>query len=164
MKTLVVVALAVLLVLTSCETQAPEFSAQQLTVQELNTSPGYAWFPMEVNLYTPNTSMVDAVRTTFDASTQKVAIFVKPGCSCRGTTRLFPQIMKTLMNAKVDMARVEVWSMRGNTDKHPYQPTITITDLPAVYVLRNDVVVAEVHDINYTNTNADTLIANAVAR
>ena len=164
MKTLVVIALAVLLVLTSCETTTPEFSAQQLSVQELNTSPGYAWFPTEVNLYAPSSPMVNAVRTAFDPSTQKVAIFVKPGCSCRGTMRLFPQIMKTLISAGVDMAKVEVWSMRGNTDKHPYQPTITITDLPAVYVFRNGVVVAEVHDINYTDTNADTLIANAVAR
>lgn len=77
---------------------------------------------------------------------------------------MFPQIMKTLISAGVDMSKVEVWSMRGITDKHPYQPTITIADLPAVYVFRNDVVVAEVHDNNYTNTNADTLIATALAR
>lgn len=164
MKSLVVIALALVLVLTSCETTTPEYSAQLLTVQELNSSPGYAWFPTEVNLYAPNPLMVDSVRTSFDASTQKVAIFVKPGCSCRGTTKLFPQIMKTLISSGVDMSKVEVWSMRGITDKHPYQPTITITDLPAVYVFRNGVVAAEVHDVNYTLFNADTLIANAVAR
>lgn len=164
MKSLVAIALVMLLVLTSCETTTPEYSAQRLSVQELNTSPGYAWFPTEVNLYAPNAPMVDAVRTAFDPSTQKVAIFVKPGCSCRGTMKLFPQVMKTLISAEVDMSKVEVWSMRGTTDKHPYQPTITITDLPAVYVFRNGVVTAEVHDVQYTNTNADTLIANAVAR
>ncbi|MDZ4745337.1 MAG: hypothetical protein SGJ05_04970 [bacterium] len=164
MKTLVIVVFTLLIVLSACTTEPVEFSAQQLTVQELNTSPGYAWFPTEVNLYAPNTSMVDSVRTTFDASTQKVAIFVKPGCSCRGTMRLFPQIMKTLIAADVDMSKVEVWSMRGITDKHPYQPTITITDLPSVYVFRNNVIVAEVHDGNYSDTNADTLIATALAR
>lgn len=164
MKTLAALALTLLIILTSCETATPEYTAQQLTVQELNTSPGYAWFPTEVNIYSPNASMVDSVRSTFDASTQKIAIFVKPGCSCRGTTRLFPQIMKTLMDAGVDMSKVEVWSMRGLTDKHPYQPTITITDLPSIYVFRNNVIKAEVHDDDFSNTNADTLIANAVAR
>jgi len=164
MKILVVLVLAALLVLTSCDTQAPDFTAQQLTVQELNSSPGYAWFPTEVNIYTPSAPMVDAVRTTFDPTTQKIALFVKPGCSCRGTTKLFPQIMKTLMDAGVDMTKVEVWSMRSITDKHPYQPTIAITDLPAVYVFRNNTVSAEVHDVNYSDTNADTLIANAIAR
>ena len=164
MKTLILIAVALLLVLTSCETEAPEYSAQQLTITELSESPGYAWFPTEMNLYTPSTPMVDSVRTKFDPSTQKIAIFVKPSCSCRGTTRLFPQIMKTLLNSGIDMSKVEVWSMRGITDKHPYQPNITITDLPAIYVFRNNVVNAEVHDVDYLDSNADTLIANAIAR
>ncbi len=164
MKTLIAIALAVLLILTSCETTTPEFSAQQLSVQDLNTSPGYAWFPAQMNQYTPSTPMVDSVRNRFDPSTQKVAIFVKPSCDCRGTMRLFPQIMKTLISAGVDMSKVEVWSMRSNADKHSYQPTITITDLPAVYVFRNGVVVGKIQDVDYTDNNADTLIANAVAR
>lgn len=164
MKTLLVIALTLLLVLTSCETVTPEYTAQQLTVTELNETPGYAWFPAEVSQYTPNADMVSTVKTAFDPSTEKIAIFVKPGCSCRGTTRLFPQIMKTLLDANVDMSKVEVWSMRGLTDKHPYQPTITITDLPAVYVFRNNLIVAEVHDVNYTDRNADTLIATAVSK
>ena len=150
--------------LNACETQAPEYSAQQLSVQELNTSAGYAWFPTEMALFTPNQLMVDSVRNAFDPKTEKVAIFVKPSCSCRGTTRLFPQIMKTLLSAGVDMSKVEVWSMRSTTDKQPYALMIAISDLPAVFVIKNNVVTAEIHDVNYTNTNADTLIATALAR
>ena len=70
--------------------------------------------------------------------------------------------MKTLIEANVDMSRVEVWSMRAETDKHPYQSTITLTDLPAIYVLDKGVVRASVRDNDYTDTNADSLIANAV--
>lgn len=159
-----VLTLAVLLLLTSCEEVAPDYSAQHLSLEELYESPGYPWFNTEVAIYNPTVWMVDAVRTGFDPNTQKILIFVKPSSICRGTTRLFPQVMKTLLAAGIDMTKVEVWSMRSVTDKQPYAPMITIVELPAVYVLRNDAVSASIPIQDYSYLNADTLIANAIAR
>ena len=161
---LILCALSIFIVVAACETQAPDNSAEKLTIQELNATPAYAWYPAEMSVYTPSAEMVNSVRNSFEPSAEKIAIFVKPTCSCRGTTKLFPQIMKTLVSADVDMDRVEIWSMRSASDSHPYQPNISITELPALFVFKNDVVVAHILGADYTDNNADTLIANALAK
>lgn len=150
--------------LAACSTTEPvDTAAEQLTMDELTKTPGYSWFVAEMQTFTPNATVVSDISAAMSSQTdRKVCIFVKPTCSCRGTQRLFPQVMKTLIEANVDMSRVEVWSMRSETDKHPYQTTITLTDLPAIYVLDKGVVRSSVRDIDYTDTNADSLIANAV--
>ena len=157
-------AFAIVLAFAGCTTtEAPDVSAELLTMDELTKSPGYTWFVAEMDTYTPNANVVSEISTTMtSAPGRKVCVFVKPTCSCRGTQRLFPQVMKTLMAANIEMSRVEVWSMRGATDKHPYQPTILITDLPAIFVLEDGAVRSIVSDQDYTDTNADSLIARAV--
>lgn len=155
---------SVLLVATSCTTTEPaEPVAEQLTMQQLTMSPGYSWFMAEMDSYLPKQTVLDDISASMSTNlNRRVCIFVKPSCSCRGTQRLFPQVVKALTAANVDMRRVEIWSMRGNTDKHPYQSIITIAELPAIYVLENDTVRSMILDKQYADTNAAELIANAV--
>lgn len=161
--------LAVILVATSCVTTVePSTEAQLLTMQDLTQTPGFAWFPAQMDQYTPASVHVDRVRTSMQASpNKKVYIFVRPTCSCRGTQRMFPQIMKTLMAAGIESTRIEIWSMRATTDTHPYRSLFTIGQLPAFFVVDNNVVKASMGDdfqTNYDETNADSLIANAVSQ
>lgn len=162
-STLVLAAVATFALLSACSTEEPEYVAQRLTLDELNTSAGYVWFPTEMGIYTPNTDMVTTVSQSFTDSTN-VVVFVRPACSCRGTQKLFPQVMKTLIDANIPMDKVEVLSMRGTKDRHPYMDRLSIASLPAVYVMKRGVIVAEVEDDDYSGANADTLIARAVAR
>ena len=91
-----------------------------------------------------------------------ICVCLKPSCSCRGTMKLFPQIMKTLVESKIDMDLVEIWSMRSETDEHPYMDHLSVTDLPVIFILRNNVLSSQILDADYTSTNADTLIADAL--
>lgn len=161
---LLVLALAALVVLSSCSTTEPtELTAEQITIEELTKTPGYAWFNAETNAYTPDPAAVAEVRAAMEAAPERrVCVFVKPACTCRGTQRLFPQVMKTLMAAGVNMNRVEVWSMRSATDRHRYENMFTLTELPSIYVLENGTLRSKVSDRDYDETNASTLIANAV--
>jgi len=163
MKLLLALASA-LVVFTACTTTEPvDPVAEQLTMQQLTMSPGYSWFMAEMDSYSPRQTVLDDIATSMTANVnRRVCIFVKPACSCRGTQRLFPQVVKALVAAKVDMNRVEIWSMRGSTDKHPYQSLITIGELPAIYVIENNAVRSFVSDKQYADTNAAELIANAV--
>ncbi len=155
---------SVLVLATACTTTEPaDPVAEQLTMQQLTMSPGYSWFMAEMDSYLPKQTVLDDISTSMTQNTnRRVCIFVKPSCSCRGTQRLFPQIVKALVAAKVDMNRVEIWSMRGTTDKHPYQSIITIGELPAIYVIENNAVRSMVSDKQYADSNAAELIANAV--
>jgi len=155
--------LCILFAVGCTSTEAPELAAEQLSMTELTKSPGYSWFVAEMTTYSPNTEMVSQINTSMATRPgSKVLIFVRPSCSCRGTQRLFPQVMRTLVDAKVDTSRIEIWSMRNATDKQPYQSTFTITSLPAIYVLESGAVRSRVIDADYTDTNADSLIARAV--
>ena len=155
---------SVLVLATACTTTEPtDPVAEQLTMQQLTMSPGYSWFMAEMDSYLPKQTVLDDISTSMTQNTnRRVCIFVKPSCSCRGTQRLFPQIVNALVAAKVDMNRVEIWSMRGTTDKHPYQSIITIGELPAIYVIENNAVRSMVSDKQYADSNAAELIANAV--
>jgi hypothetical protein len=163
MRNSAIVLFIVGLFLAACSTQGPSDSAQQLTYSELTTTPGYAWFQAEMAAYTPNASMVDSVRAHYNASEQKVCVFVKPSCSCTGTRRLFPRTVKTLQAAGVDMNSVEFWSMRTSADKQPYDPGVSIKALPTIVVMRNGVQSGRIEETDFTDTNADTLIAQAIA-
>ncbi len=152
----------VALTLVACNTTTPEQSGQKMSISDLEKNPGYSWYQTEVATYTPNTAMVDSVRSNFDATEQKICIFVKPSCGCRGTQRLFPRVMKTLLDANIDMSKVEVWSMRSPSDNTPYKTTLALTSLPTIVVMRNGVEDARIIDADFNEVNADTLIAQAV--
>lgn len=158
-----VVLLLCTVILVGCSTDEPEYVAERLTVEELNTSAGFIWFPAETSLYQPNPAKVAEVRTNFTATT-KAVIFVRPTCSCRGTQKLFPQVVKTLMEANVPMDRVEIYSVRSTKDKHPYQNRITLNELPAVFIDRSDTITVGFVEAEYTGFNADTLVARALLR
>ncbi len=156
--------ISLLVVLSACSTTEPaDAVAEQLTMQQLTMSPGYSWFMAEMESFVPKKLVLDEISASMASNVnRRVCIFVKPSCSCRGTQRLFPQVVKSLLAANVDMNRVEIWSMRGTSDKHPYQSIITIGELPTVYVLENNVVRSMVSDKQYADTNAAELIAAAV--
>lgn len=157
------IALMVMVGLTACSTDEPEYVAQRLSLDELNTAAGYVWFPTETSAYNPSAAVVADVAANF-SSAHKMFIFVRPSCSCKGTQKLFPQVMKTLIAANVPLDRVEVYSVRGTTDKHPYMDRIQLTATPAFYILRNDSLRAFIDDRDYTGSNADTLVSIAVKK
>lgn len=149
---------------TSCTTEAPPTDAQLMTIQELNSSAGYAWFPSETSLYTPNAAIVNQLKTSFDTNTQKITVYVKPACSCKGTQKLFPQVMKTLFAANIPMRCVTIYSMRSSADKHPMMDKFVVSTLPVFYITRNDSIRSSIVEIDYTGDNADSLTLRAILR
>lgn len=146
-------------------TTEPESTAQQLTMDELTRTPGFTWFVAEMSRFTPNAQLLPQIESAFTRTpSKKVCIFVKPTCSCRGTQRLFPQVVKTLIEAKVPASSIEIWSMRSESDRHQYENTLKITSLPAIFVIQDGAVRDSVRDFDFNDSNADSLIARAVNR
>lgn len=148
----------------ACETTNPETAGQIIAIDDLGKNPGYAWYQSEISTYDPSAAMVDSVKDNFDAADQKICIFVRPSCGCRGTQRLFPRVMKTLLDANIDLSKVEVWSMRNPGDNTPYKSMLNLSSLPTIVVLKNSVESARIVDADFNEVNADTLIANAIAK
>jgi len=150
--------------LWSCNSEVPATDAQVVTVQELNSSAGYAWFPSETGIYTPNASIVSQLQASFDTNAHKITVYVKPACSCKGTQKLFPQVMKTLMAANIPMRCVTIYSMRTSGDKHPMMDKFVVNSLPVFYITRNDSIRASIVDVDYNGDNADSLTLRAILR
>jgi hypothetical protein len=108
--------------------------------------------------------MVQQVATSFDTTSQKVCIFVRPSCGCRGTQKLFPRTVKTLLSANIDLSRIEIWSMRQPTDATPYSSKLSLTALPTIVVMKGGAESARFTDHEYTEQNADSLIAEAIRK
>lgn len=155
--------LAIAFIAIGCSTETPEQQAQQLTMTDLTMTPGYAWFPAEMATYSPNPVMVESIKQNFTPN-HKICIFVKPSCSCRGTQRLFPRIMKALQDANIDMARVEVWSMRSTSDKHKYMPMLNVMSLPTIFVMRDGLVRTTILDADFNDSNSDSLLVEALKK
>lgn len=161
-KYLAIVALACAL-LGCSDSSTPDPAGQQLLISDLGQNPGYAWYQTEIGSYTPDPAMVDSVKSHFGTD-EKVCIFVRPSCGCRGTQKLFPRVMKTLMDANVDLSKVEIWSMRNPSDNTPYDATFSLTSLPTIVVMRNGAEVSRIIDADFNEVNADTLIASAILK
>ena len=166
MKSFLILVVLGIVTLGGCSTpEEPELTAQRLMIDDLTKTPGFTWFVAEMNRFEPRPELLPPITAAFQtASEKKVCIFVKASCSCRGTQRLFPQIVKTLLDANVPEDRIEVWSMRTEQDRHPYEAMFKISALPSIYVIDNGIVRDSVQDYDYNESNADSLIARAVVR
>lgn len=159
-----ILAVLAVVVFSACSTQGPSDTAQLLTYDELVVTPGYAWFPAEMTLYTPNQAMVDTIARYYNPAVQKITVFVSPTCACTGSKRLFPRTIKALVAAGVDINDIDFWSMRTVADMHAYSSKVSVKELPTVVVLKNGVESGRIEESDFTDTNADTLIANVIAQ
>jgi hypothetical protein len=153
------IASVVIAALGACSSDQVDVDAQRLTVAELNTSAGYVWFPAETAVYSPRPEFVADIAKRFTPDTRAI-VFVRPTCSCRGTQKLFPHVVKTLMQAGVHEDQIEIFSMRSNQDKHPYADRISVTALPAIFIERSGTVTPRmILDEDFNGSNADSLVA-----
>jgi hypothetical protein len=150
------------IVLSSCATEPVDFVAQRMTIIELNTSAAYLWFPAETQVYNARSEYVSEISQRFTADTRAL-IYVRPSCSCRGTQKLFPQVVKTLMQAGIREEQIEIYSMRSNQDKHPYAESITISNLPTIMIVQGETINPRIIlDQDFNGVNADSLMASVL--
>lgn len=127
--------LTCLALFSACETPT-EYTAEAYTINEIVSQPGYSWITTEMGAYTPNSQYVNQIKTAYQANPVAFDLFVKPTCTCKGTTKHFPRLLKTLREAGVPDNAVTIYSMRDVTTKHPTTDKYTIKDLPTFFLTR----------------------------
>jgi len=138
---------------SSCETTTtPAGEAKKLTVAQIQTNPGFAWFDYERTSYTPNADTVILVRDSYRADDHQVYIHVNPSCSCTGTQKLFPKFMRIMQDAGIPETEVAIYSMARSGDNHPETKQFNITKLPSIFITRNDTLIATINDVSATMT------------
>lgn len=134
------------LLLTSCDTTNSEREATLLTIQQLKFTPGYEWYDMEYQAYTPDPLTISQIKNILQTKDFNYLIYVNPSCACTGTQKQFPGIMKVLLESGVPESKFEIYSMLKTTNNHPHMNKIKVNDLPAFFVVRDSLALSSVLD------------------
>ncbi|MFN8360994.1 MAG: hypothetical protein U0264_13855 [Candidatus Kapaibacterium sp.] len=147
-RSLLALICSIALGLSACSPVEPEPEATLMTVSDLRTSTGYAWFDAEVNTYTPSAAKVKEISDAYQANHQQVYLFVNPSCGCNGTKKTFPQTIKVLQSAGVPDSMIIIYSMRSSQVKHPLMSRFSLRGLPSIFVTKNQSTVYVMQALN----------------
>jgi hypothetical protein len=125
-------------IISCSETTSVDTTAEQLSLQELRTAPGYSWFDAESTHYDTDTLTVAEIATALENNNCRVYAYVKTSCTCVGTQKLFPRVMKVLTDAKLSEDQIEIFSMRAPSNEHPHMSTFDVQSLPSIFIVMND--------------------------
>ncbi len=143
----------------SCKENSVTPEANPLTIAELNSTPGFGWFEEEIQLYTPQSHIVDEIRNIFDADLFNFYLYVRPACSCPGSHKQFPQLVKVFREAGIPESSYTLYSMIDPDDINPNADKFEIVRLPAFIVMKSDLAHYSITDtLDYrvaNNINAD---------
>ncbi len=123
--------------LACTQSTQPEYTAERLTLEQLRTTPGFAWFDAEFRAYQPDTALLAQIQAAYVPGEHRFYIYVKPSCSCVGTQKLFPRFLRVLSDAGVRAEDYEIYAMHGTGDKHPHQSWLHIERLPSFFITDN---------------------------
>lgn len=136
MKTISAVLLAILALTSFSCMNTTEYQAEELSISELSSQPGYAWFSQEVGKYTPSATDVAAIKAAYAAAPFSTYLYVNPSCTCTGTQKHFPHLYSTLKAAGIPDSTMIVLSMLNATTVQPYADKLPVRVLPTFYFVR----------------------------
>ncbi len=151
---------ALALLSASCN-NAVEFTADQLTIKDVATTSGYAWFNDEVTSYQPTTANVSALMSDYASDPFTTIVYVNPSCSCDGTHHHFPDLISTLRAAGIADSTVTIFSMRNAATKQPLSDKYPVTTLPTFYFVHQSSKVVSVIPPDGTTTGIDSMVVAA---
>jgi len=153
MKILLSIYLIILFLLISCESNPVSTTAELIDIVKLSKTPGYQWYDLEVQNYNPDINIVNEVKNVYNSSKHKFVIMVKPSCSCPGTQKQFPAIMKTFNLAGITQSNYLIYSVSSERTKHPYEKHFKINELPSIILMQDSLPVYSIADTFYIQRN-----------
>ncbi|GAB1431169.1 hypothetical protein MASR2M18_20040 [Ignavibacteria bacterium] len=159
MKSFLMTAFAVILFAGAAgcnQTNNATYEAEQLTLTQIRSTPGFSWFDGTVASYTPDAATIAKIAAEYQAKKQKVYLYVNPSCSCTGTKMRFPQTVRILLDAGVKEQDIIVVSMHNESDKQPFPDRFAVRGLPSFFITKSD---APIYAIQTIGTEK-VLIAN----
>ncbi len=151
MKSLLTLTFAALLFVSvaGCnKTTEATYEGEQLSLTQLRSTPGFAWFDGEVATYTPDAAIVSKISAEYQAKKQRIYIYVNPSCSCTGTKKRFPWIMRILQDAGVKEQDIIIVSMHNASDKQPFSGRFSVRGLPSFFITKDEAPVFAIQTVD----------------
>lgn len=161
-KIYIILAIAVVSAfLIECEspTDTTAFKTREAKFEEINQIPGFTWFSPRFNIYTPDSSIIEAVKPLMSQNIN-FYFFSMPACTCEHTQDMFPNAYKVLKNAGIDSLRYKFILMKDTLSENPYSNIVKIKTLPEIYLIKNNNAVYSIGD-TLRKRSADSLIVKS---
>ena len=131
----------------SCDNDINERGeVEKVTLEEIKTIPGFEWLTQETTLYEPNTESIDGCKQAFDPAHHYFYIYAKPACSCNTKHIIFAAINKTMSEIGISEDNFDLFIINDIDDIHPYENVLTINNIPAFYIIKDNEVTFSVLD------------------
>ncbi|MEI6091469.1 MAG: hypothetical protein WCR42_13525 [bacterium] len=140
--------LSALLLFSACQDNTPG-PAEEMSKEKLLTTPlpGYQWFYSTYTNYTPNDSIMNLIKSTFDLTKDTIIIFSKPACSCGDIeAESFAQLVKIFDVAGIPESNYKIYSMSSIKSSHPYSKRFELNQLPTYIVTSSGTPVYSIYD------------------
>lgn len=136
MKKLIIFIPLLIALFYGCETTTSSNNeASLLTINQLNTTPGYEWYDVYFNKYKPDPTIIAQISKNYQNN--KFNIYVNPSCACSGTQFLFPSLMKCLISAGIPESNISIYSMIDAGYKHNMMDKYSVKILPSCFINKN---------------------------
>ncbi|MCX8050368.1 MAG: hypothetical protein N3B17_00540 [Chlorobi bacterium] len=145
-----------------CSETPTEYVADEFTVSQIATQPGYAWFRQEKDSYQPDPALVAQIQSRLDML-DSCYLFVNPSCSCNGTQKHFPHFVRCLELAGYSLDRIVIVSMRNASTKHHYMARFHVAQLPTFFLVLKAGTTPKIEPPDDPNARIEQLIAQVLA-
>mgnify|MGYP000861587279 CR=1 FL=1 len=166
-KNLYILALAMLIAIAGwqcSETVSTSEDARLVTETELVKIPGYDWYTPVKLVYYPDPDTILAIKDEFDSSRHSFLVFSMPACACDNNQKLFPKAMKVLDTSGISMKFIEMYTVKNNKTKHPYDSLITLRFIPTIILMKDGKPVYSIIDSVIDQSIANYTIEGEILR
>ncbi|MCK5742993.1 MAG: hypothetical protein KAH48_12325 [Chlorobi bacterium] len=138
----------ILLVFSSCaETTSVAGEAELVSESEILTTPGFEeWYQTDLDAYSPDPSVINDIKTVFDADKHKFVLFASSCGTCVGDQSDFAIMMKIIHEADIPVSYYQLYSIVKASYKQPYESRFSLHFLPSCFILKDDEAVYSIAD------------------
>lgn len=140
MKILKAILLSAVIALISISCDSPstaEFKTQEVSIEELNQTPGFIWFQANYRDYDSNPAVIEDIKKTIQKD-DVFYLFAMPTCDCKFTQYYFPHAVRVLTDAGIPTNQYKIIVLKDKDAQHPYSDFLKLKDLPEVFLVRNN--------------------------
>lgn len=146
MKKYLILAVLISFVFVGCNESTTNVDADLTDYETIILQPGFQWIPFRKEQYEPNPNVIDSIKKYYNPNIYSFYIFAKPSCTCEGEHNQLAYLFDIFDESEIEYSNALIYAMNSINNNHPYSDYLTINELPAFYVLKDNSIFYSIRD------------------
>ncbi|MCX6155518.1 MAG: hypothetical protein NT007_15305 [Candidatus Kapabacteria bacterium] len=136
-------------------------TAAKLSMNGLKQTSGWMWLGEIYNSYKTDSALILKIKAAFKPGVHRIYCFTNLTCSCAPNIKVFGNCLRTMTDAGISETNFEIYSMPDTSYSYPYSTKFKINFIPAVFIMKDSIVVYSVIDsfMKVQDINLDSNLA-----